>query len=386
MASGQASSASGASSPAAAGIWRLRLFTLLALCLSDGTYTVLRRYSQGVLRETYSFNEVLLAAEFLKLVFAVVMVQQTAAQNAEKKPLPKFLLGLLLRSQKMFVLAVLYGAGNILSFVALRRIGAGTFVIIAQMKTLTTAVCSSLILNRKYSLTKWRALVLLVAGVILFVLPTIEYKQRTVPQVEVRSSMMDTMIGCGLEFITVTISGFCSIYFEKVIKNEAEQVGIWERNFQLACWSIPSYAVMIVINGGGAEGFFQGWTPLAFILALFGCSGGLLVALSIKYGDSVLKTLAISGSIIYAAIVDHHFLGGPLTVEMMVAAIVVIIAIFNYTFDATPVIPASDLTPKQLNTSENGNAGSAKDIESSSGETWNENERQPFLNGSAAVK
>lgn len=294
-------------------------------------------------------------------------------------------MGLLLRSEKMLVLAVLYGAGNILSYVALRRIGAGTFVIIAQMKTLTTAVCSSLILNRKYSSTKWRALVLLVAGVILFVMPTIAQKQGSVPEVGVQSSMTNTMIGCGLEFITVTISGFCSIYFEKVIKNEAEQISIWGRNFQLACWSIPSYAIMIVLNGGGTEGYFQGWTPMAFLLALMGCSGGLLVALSIKYGDSVLKTLAISGSIIYAAIVDHQFLGGPLTIEMIVAAVVVIIAVFNYTFDATPV-PPSDIPPKELSTSEHGNTASTKDVESSRGELWNENERQPFLNGSTAVK
>jgi len=362
-------------------MWRLRLFTLLALCLSDGTYTVLRRYSQGVLREAYSFNEVLLAAEFLKLAFAVFMIQKTAAKDAEKKPLPQLLMGLVVRSQKMFVLAVLYGAGNILSFVALRRIGAGTFVIIAQMKTLTTAICSSLMLRRKYSLTKWRALILLVTGVILFVLPTINYKQRTVPQAGIQSSMMDTVIGCSLEFVVVMISGFCSIYFEKVIKGGAEQLGIWERNFQLACWSIPSYLIMIFMNGGGVEGYFKGWTPLAFLLALFGCSGGLLVALSIMYGDSVLKTLAISGSIIYAAVVDHHFLGGPLTLEMIMAAIVVIIAIFNYTFDKTPA--PSDAPSGKLSNP----ATSTKDIESPSREPWNEDERQPFLpNVSAARK
>lgn len=51
----------------------------------------------------------------------------------------------------------------------------------------------------------------------------------------------------------------------------------------------------------------------------------------------VLKTLAISGSIIYASIVDHITLGGPMNESMGLSIIVVVIAILNYNFDATPV-------------------------------------------------
>jgi hypothetical protein len=51
----------------------------------------------------------------------------------------------------------------------------------------------------------------------------------------------------------------------------------------------------------------------------------------------VLKTLAISGSIIYASIVDHITLGGPMNESMGLSIIVVVIAILNYNFDASPV-------------------------------------------------
>jgi len=240
-----------------------------------------------------------------------------------------------------------------------------------------------MMLKSTFSLAKWRALILLVAGVILFVLPTIDVKEKNgISRTEIQPSTMDTLLGCGLEFVVVTISGFCSVYFEKAIKTDAEQVGIWERNFQLACWSIPSYLVMIVLSGGGEQGYFQGWTPLAFMLTLFGCSGGLLVALSIKYGDSVLKTLAISGSIIYAAVFDHFFLGGPLTLDMVVAAVVVIIAIFNYTFDSTPV-PTADAQTQKLSSYMMANG----DIESSDrGEARNGSEKKPFLSVSTVMR
>jgi UDP-sugar transporter A1/2/3 len=42
----------------------------------------------------------------------------------------------------MLILALIYGAMNILSFVALRNISAGMFTVFAQLKILTTATCS----------------------------------------------------------------------------------------------------------------------------------------------------------------------------------------------------------------------------------------------------
>ena len=211
---------------------------------------------------------------------------------------------------------------------------------------------------------------LLVAGVVLFVLPTIDQTSGGTPSIATAEAAVnvtasavveetgspgsawlqvggafDSMVGITLALLAVTISGFCAIYFERVIKftekkEGREFLGIWERNFQLACWSIPSYLIVIFLNKPPeSESHFSSWTPLAVVLSLFGCSGGLLVALSIKYGDSVLKTLAISGSIVYAALVDHCVLGGPLTAEMAVAAVVVVIAVFNYTFDTTLEMP-----------------------------------------------
>lgn len=147
----------------------------------------------------------------------------------------------------------------------------------------------------------------------------------------------NALLGTVCVMIEVTLSGFASIYFEKVIKSDAEQYGIWERNFQLALWSFPLY-VGFIFFGPGADpsNIGSGWSVMAFSLSALGASGGLLVALSIKYGDSVLKTLATTSAIILSAICDHIWLGGPLSIVMCIAAAQVIISIANYAFDATP--------------------------------------------------
>ena len=324
-------------------------------------------------------HELLLVAELIKIVYSSWMISKNLksanndpdAPDAPDEPLSlqqqqptspskqqhhhhhksqslslsKQLLYLISTSRKMFVLALIYGAMNILSFISLRNISAGTFTIFAQMKILTTATFSTLILKRSYSWTKWRSLFTLMLGVLLFSEPIwggIFNNNSSSTYADVDGTGGNAFLGTIAVSIEVTLSGFASIYFEKVIKTDPLQLGIWERNFQLALSSVPVYLIFIIGNGGGTSGgFFTGWSILAFSLSLLGAAGGLLVALSIKYGDSILKTLATTGAIVLTGVLDHVFLGGPLTPSMIIAGLQVIISICNYTFDATVEVPAS---------------------------------------------
>jgi solute carrier family 35 (UDP-sugar transporter), member A1/2/3 len=90
---------------------------------------------------------------------------------------------------------------------------------------------------------------------------------------------------------------------------------------------------------------------VACLVTMLGAAGGLLVALSIKYGDAILKTLATTTAIILSSFLDWSFLNGPLTPIMMIAAVQVILAVSNYTFDSTPEHAAStgaDSSGKEL--------------------------------------
>ena len=282
-----------------------------------------------------------MVAEFIKIVFSSWMIQKTVMTQApsdddsgtpSRNSLPQHLVGLVKTSKKMIVLALIYGTMNILSFVSLRNISAGMFTIFAQTKILTTATFSTIILKRQYSWTKWRALIALMMGVLLFSEP--------IWGKESSATITDgnAFVGTLAVLIEVSLSGFASIYFEKVIKTDTHQISIWERNFQLALGSLPVYFCFILADGGGTAGFLGGWSLMALLLAALGAAGGLLVALSIKHGDSILKTLATTGAIILTGLLDSLFLGGPMNPSMVIAAVQVIIAICNYTFDATAVV------------------------------------------------
>jgi solute carrier family 35 (UDP-sugar transporter), member A1/2/3 len=303
-------------------------------------------------------HELLLVAEFIKVLYSAWMISGSLPESTMS--LTDHLSYLVRTSRKMIVLALMYGAMNILSFVSLRNISAAMFSIFAQCKILTTAACSTLILKQKYSWTKWRALISLMLGVFLFSEPMWRdpNKLRTADGANI-------MIGTASVLVEVTLSGFASIYFEKAIKTDPLQLNIWERNFQLAVGSFPVYLVFIAVGGGGEAGHFGGWSWVAVSLACLGAAGGLLVALSIKHGDSILKTLATTGAIILSSFLDHAFLGGPLTPSMMIAGAQVIISIINYTFDATHAFSSSAPSLQRSGTPSKGYAAPRDDMEQS---------------------
>jgi Nucleotide-sugar transporter len=247
----------------------IKFLVLVILSLQNSLFTVLRRYSQGVLKEVYSKYEVLMVGEIIKMIVSAYMIHrqmdeaaaagvssnsssssssvpfassEDGGQIAATRPpqhnidlLWQRLRFLIRHSGKMAGLALIYGAMNILSFVALRNIGAGLFTIFAQCKIFTTALFSALLLNRKYSGNQWRALAALILGVLLFS----ESVWGDSNNLFKDSHDANTALGVAAVVTEVTLSGFASIYFEKVIKTDPMQLSIWERNFQLALvrWS-----------------------------------------------------------------------------------------------------------------------------------------------------
>lgn len=306
----------------------LKTFILTAICLQNAGYSLIRKYS--VAYEDVSSKEILLISEFMKMGISIYMLlADTEKTDAEGTGWRK-LLWLIVHSKKMIFLSAIYGAMNILSFVALQYIGAGEFTICAQLKVLTTAGFSSFILGRSLSSAKWRALALLVMGCLLVASPALTNTHN-----KTDSSYL-LALGYAAVLSEVVMSGFASIYFEKVVKSTTEVVSIWERNFQLCIYSILLYGSIIICESSSptqSRMVFSGWSWISFSVAFVGAFGGLLVAATLKYADAILKTLAAGGAIVLSTILGHYFLSGPMSLVICLGAGVTIIAISNYALD-----------------------------------------------------
>ena len=98
----------------------LKVGACVLLCLQNSSYTLLRRFSSGVLKERASSQSILAAGEAMKLGFSAIMVWRESGAPPKVRYLAA-------TSAKMAIPALIFLLMNLLSFVSLRRISASAF-------------------------------------------------------------------------------------------------------------------------------------------------------------------------------------------------------------------------------------------------------------------
>jgi solute carrier family 35 (UDP-sugar transporter), member A1/2/3 len=333
---------------AAAPGW-LRMSILISLCLSNALYTVIRKQSVG--SEQVPTEEVVFGSEIVKLFICFYYVTTSNEETTSGGRGVTKAIWLIQNSSKMIVVAVCYLIMNVLSFLCLNYIGSGEFTVYSQLKILTTATFSTMILGTQFSNTKWRALCLLVIGCILVASPVYNHNNKSS---DTTKSFSDTLVGYVMTVIQVVLSGFVTIYFEKVVKSKTEVITVWERNFQLSFWSILFCILLKLfpsLTGSQSTTIsipFLNWSFLTFVVMMLGSVNGLLVAATLKYADSIMKVLAQAGAIIIAATLGYLFQGDPMDIFVLLGCFTSILAIMNYTFDESPSISSPPSTPSAL--------------------------------------
>jgi len=312
---------------------RTRVLCVGFLCVQYSAYALLRRYATGILHQTYSFSSVLGAGEAIKFVISLCMIARRAdASESPAGPLHTRTSWLLMRSGKMAVPAVLYLAMNMLGFVSLQRVDAGTFAIVQQSKIFFTALFGRLFLGRVLSTPKWCALSTLVCGVVtlsLYANPDCAacFSEHA-PHSSHAPKLLEGAYVVGVVAVALdsALSGFATIYFEKVLKTTI--LTVWDRNLQLSFWSMTIYLPWSFIEH--ADNPLAGWSWLTLLVALLGAVGGILVALVIKYADGLAKNMATASSIVITTACSHVLFDSPMNAAIVLGSLVVIISGYNY--------------------------------------------------------
>ncbi|GMT24211.1 hypothetical protein PFISCL1PPCAC_15508 [Pristionchus fissidentatus] len=214
---------------------------------------------------------------------------------------------------KVLIPAVIYTVQNILLYVAVENLPAATFMVTYQLKILTTALFTVIVLKRKLSREQWMALLFLFGGVAIVQYDQKMSENRETAEIaahkaffnstedpvshnahelekafsilmggELNSSVSSSLSSLSplsslpsstpfpptdrensiLGFVSVLIacvlSGFAGIYFEKILKGSS--VSIWVRNFQLAGPSIV-FALLFAFGKDNKLIFKDGYNP-----------------------------------------------------------------------------------------------------------------------------
>jgi len=325
-----------------------KLVILCALVAQNTGLVVVTRYSKAVLHEDYMSSSVVLCMECTKLAFASTMVglrKEDSFLNGKDWSLPTKVIWLIRNSLVMSVPALSYFFQNILAYTALANLSSSVYGVLQQAKILSAAIFSVLLLRKQIGPHKWRALLLLFLGATLVEHHTFEESEKK------GAAEGNPVTGSLAMLAMISLSGFAGVYYEKMLKgvNQSpdDKLSVWDRNIQLAFWSIGFSFVGLFQDRTriSEEGLFTGWSMVTVFQCFLMTAGGLLVAVIIKYLDVIIKGFATAIALITISLVGWFFLGDDLDLIFLIGMGVTVISVFNYNEQRTPAQPPKSLNP-----------------------------------------
>ncbi|KAJ1797933.1 UDP-galactose transporter Gms1, partial [Coemansia sp. RSA 2399] len=301
----------------------LKYISLVILTIQNSTLVLVMRYSRIVSTEQYYTSTAVLLSELTKFVVCLYLSSKESIQeNGGRLSIAKVYTDIMGGdSWKMLIPAALYTIQNNLQFVAVSLLDAATFQVSYQLKILTTALCSVVLLGTMLNAKRWVSLVVLTVGIVLVQLPSTNGTAT--------SESTSPLTGLMVVFVACVLSGLAGVYFEKVLKGSRKS--IWTRNVQLSLFSmVPALFGVIVVDGAGVRqnGFLYGYTGWTFFAIACQALGGLIVAVVVKYADNILKGFATSISIILSCLASVWFFDFHITLPFMAGTAMVIYATY----------------------------------------------------------
>ncbi|KAI6183738.1 hypothetical protein M3Y97_00521200 [Aphelenchoides bicaudatus] len=278
--------------------------------LSLVVFTVLSIYNPILVRvahktaeaydHTFVGSTTVFAVELFKIIICCI------ASPITNKSFKKFLVTLYqsftvnkLETLKICIPALMFVIQNNLYFFALQHIDATLFSVTFQLSILTTVLLMMIVLNHRFTMTQWVALLLSLLGVVIVQMgghsSSIHSKHHGV-----NPDVMDKLLGLGAVLIMCMTTAFGSVYMEAVMKKS--EADVFLQNIRLSLISLPlSIAVMVYDSEKiTSHGFFYGWNFYVWLVIAVRAFGGIMVSVVIKRTDNVKKgfcqALALGGT------------------------------------------------------------------------------------------
>ena len=310
-----------------------KYISLITLTLQKAILDISMRYSRIRGGAMFFEGTAVLMAEVVKLITCIFFVYQSRDEgDKDFRKLSSILYKTIIQNKldtfKVCVPSFLYLIQNNLLYVAVENLDVATFQITYQLKILTTAIFSVLILKRHLIRTQWLSLFILVIGVALVQLSgSTEMKKTSEKELRVQNQSL----GLVCVLTACILSGLGGIYFEKILKGST--VSVWIRNIQLSLLSIPMGIFVAYFKhseGIQENGFFFGYDSFVIYLIFLNAMGGVLVGVVVKYADMILKGFASSIAIVITCMASVFLFGFIVSTQFTIGAFVVIASIFLY--------------------------------------------------------
>lgn len=321
----------------------LKVITLVTLTLQNAMVALSMRYARTRPGDMFIASTAVVMAEVVKLAVCLVLVYCTESLSWKHfvSLLNNTIVEQPMDTLKVCIPSLVYLIQNNLLYVSTSNLDAATYQVTYQLKIFTTAVFSVLILKRKLLRHQWIALLILIFGVVLVQLSSATDKSpKNVPD-------QNRIVGLVAALVACCLSGFAGVYFEKILKGA--EISIWMRNIQLSLVSIPLGFCMCFVtdwNNISTKGFFFGYDLYMAYLIGLQASGGLIVAMVVKYADNILKGFATSLAIVVACVFSMYFFDFTISILFVIGTMLVMCSIFLYSYTKQKKLPNLNTTQR----------------------------------------
>lgn len=343
----------------AKGCLRTTMGRLVTLAVQNAALAIVMHYSRvsTTPAESYSPASAVLINEILKGAISFVIAVARARRPSESatslrpaNPIPTSQAFTRIVTEvlspdcwKLSIPALLYVVQNSLQFVAVSNLPVATFQVTYQMKILTTAAFSVMLLGKRLSSAKWLSLFFLALGVAIVQLQTTSSthtdahgthapEKHDHPLVHV----MHPLKGFSAVAMACFTSGLAGVYFEMVLKGS--RADLWVRNVQLSLFSLVP-AALPVLYGPNRFSIFHNFGGWAWATVAIQVLGGLVTAVVIKYSDNIMKGFATSLSIVLSFLASVALFDFAITPSFVVGAGTVLSATWMYNRPADAPLP-----------------------------------------------
>jgi len=195
-----------------------------------------------------------------------------------------------------------------------------TVAVTSQLKVLTTAVFSVLILSRRLSWMHWFGLFVLVCGLVIMESDGEDREEGT-------KNFYTGLLAMGA---ACTSSGFASVSLEFLFKRLDLDIWVGNLQLQLFCLPVAVLGVFSDLQDMRDVGPFHGWDGITCVVVLLNALGGFLVSFTMKYADNILKTFAVSMSLVANCFVSSLMFSVDLSLHTILGVLLVISSTWLY--------------------------------------------------------
>ncbi|RYH29913.1 hypothetical protein EON65_06865 [archaeon] len=273
----------------------LKWIALISLIVQNSGLAIAMRYTflmHQATGETYITSTAVLNAEIMKFIISLGFCFAYDCNYSIASMKSLFQLEFVdnrVDFFKLMVPSILYTIQNSLQYFSMSCLSAAVFQVLYQMKIITTAVFSVLLLAKRLSGTQWGSIISLSVGVALVQLSQIVSDNST--KSNSLAGLVSVLLGC-------LTSGFAGVYFEMVLKSS--KASIWLRNVQLSLIGIVMGSISCYFRDSTVlieKGFFVGYNEFVWLVIVLQAAGGLVS--TIREVTLVFVTLLISHSFLF---------------------------------------------------------------------------------------